>query len=565
MSSLLRERELRNSFPSSFVINSLDLERDLVLNEKQKYRQEIISPSEVSDFKNYVDTVFEDEVVNLKKRREEDFSKKRNIKWSWCGASETSEISEISDLNKLENKEKISVSQNFPDLNSFDPTQEGTYEGTLEESQWLENQEMIDDSEKYYYSNNICYPQYIPSEIKEKIDKNEISLKSKKLILSQNNEAQKSRIHRSPFITHREAIILKQLLESPLADSDCLKTLNYIHHISEEKSNLDLLFKAGIPYLISKLIHSMPDRKILLLDSTSINYRLLQSAIVALGSFLDRNLIEFFMIKPALHKILSILKSSHELEEHFLKFCLWILNFSSTNFTKKTVNLIIHHEMEKNLISYLKCSCENILLYSLRIIGDICTCNDSKTQKVLDEGLVKILKRFMTSPNVALRKDAVWIISNIAVGTQYQIQGLIEVDIFPILRNIISRDVTIIKKEAIWAICGLSNNKNPYHAEILIEQGIIEVLYGFLSNSNPRFIILSLEAIMNFLEIDNFFYRHSVEFQHKSVLKTKLIPLGFLETLDGLQYHHNQVVYERVSFIIDNYLSNCEDEDFQII
>lgn len=624
MSSFNRERELPNYFSSSFVNNnSLHPEKNILLNQKLKSRQEIISLSETSKFKTYVDTVFEEEVVNLKKRREEDFSNKRKINRKSEAVDfedredghnlANSKFSEISNFNNLEIKDNHFGPQ-YADHNCFDPTQECTYEGALEESLFLDNQEMKDDTEKmekmerkeknygaYTLSSN-NYKESCSTSSKGNFEKNEIyekSLKTKKSILNQNyNEAQKARMNNSQFISQRDAGILQQLLQSPITYSDCMKTLNFIYKISQEKKNLELLSKMGFPYLISKLIQSIPDTKNLPLNKTElnkdnndnkdnkdnkhnmesgsdINYRMLQSALIALGSFLEKKYIEFYMIKSALHKILSVLKSFHvkqyHLEDHFLKFCLWIINFSSTNFTKKTVNLILEHEMEKNLMAYLNYCCESeplseqTTLYTLRIIGDICTCSDTKTQKVLDEGLIKFLKRFMTSSNAALRKDSVWIISNISVGTQYQIQGLIEEDVFLILKNILARDISIIKKEAIWAICGLSNNKNPYHAEILIEQGIIEVLYDFLSNSNPRFIILSLEAIVNFLEIDNIFYRHSGEFQDKSVLKTKLIPLGFLETLEGLQYHPNQVVYERVSYVIDNYLSSCEDEDFQII
>lgn len=108
-----------------------------------------------------------------------------------------------------------------------------------------------------------------------------------------------------------------------------------------------------------------------------------------------------------------------------------------------------------------------------------------------------------------MRLEAVWIVSNIAVGSQSQIESIIEENIFPTLKLIFEKDVSKIRREAIWAICRLSNNKNPYHAEILIEQGIIEVLFKILDSSNlknSKWILLALNAIKNLLELESIFF-----------------------------------------------------------
>ncbi len=149
---------------------------------------------------------------------------------------------------------------------------------------------------------------------------------------------------------------------------------------------------------------------------------------------------------------------------------------------------------------------DEILAYSLRILGNVCFCSDEITQKVLNEGFVKELSRLLSHHSTSIRKDAVWIISNIAVGSQNQIESLIEENLYLQLKDMVKRDFNIIRKEAMWAICNLTNIRNPYYAEILIEQGILDSLIQFIKQSNPKFVAIALEAISNFLELESIFY-----------------------------------------------------------
>jgi hypothetical protein len=98
-------------------------------------------------------------------------------------------------------------------------------------------------------------------------------------------------------------------------------------------------------------------------------------------------------------------------------------------------------------------------------------------------------------------------VSNILAGTQEQIETVITDGFFSILKDVFFNDVNSVKKEAVWAICNLANNKNPYFAEILVEEGIIEILCRFLFHKDPKTVIISLEAIEAFIEIDSMFFQ----------------------------------------------------------
>jgi len=138
-------------------------------------------------------------------------------------------------------------------------------------------------------------------------------------------------------------------------------------------------------------------------------------------------------------------------------------------------------------------------LPTLRILGNIVSGNAKQTQKVIDSNGLKFLKQTLVHSRKSIRKETCWILSNIAAGTQLQIEALILEDFLPLLEKIIKFDDVEIKKEAIWAVCNFSSIDNKQMAEIIIKQGIIELICFCLKNNDAKFIAVSLEALGNLL------------------------------------------------------------------
>lgn len=194
-----------------------------------------------------------------------------------------------------------------------------------------------------------------------------------------------------------------------------------------------------------------------------------------------------------------------------------------------------------------------------------CSSKYDHTQEFIDEGLIKYLKHFLENNfSIKFKKEAVWIVSNIAAGSQQQIETLIEENFCLILKSYLSCSNTRIRTEATWALCNLFMNQNPFHAEIMIEEGIVEELFTLLSNPSPKIVIIALEAFAHLLELDSIFFNFtsgdSTETSY-SILKNILLPLGFIERLNLLQFDPNQVVYEKASSIIDKYLLEYREEE----
>jgi hypothetical protein len=71
--------------------------------------------------------------------------------------------------------------------------------------------------------------------------------------------------------------------------------------------------------------------------------------------------------------------------------------------------------------------------------------NALQTQKVLDSGCLNYLMKTIFHEKRSVRKETCWIISNIAAGTQRQIEMLIQSNFLPILLEVIKNDESEVK------------------------------------------------------------------------------------------------------------------------
>lgn len=81
----------------------------------------------------------------------------------------------------------------------------------------------------------------------------------------------------------------------------------------------------------------------------------------------------------------------------------------------------------------------------LRIIGNIASGNAGQTQSIIDAGALKYLQKTIFHEKKSVRKETCWIISNLAAGTQAQIEALITNSYLPVLTNVIKNDQPEVK------------------------------------------------------------------------------------------------------------------------
>ena len=117
----------------------------------------------------------------------------------------------------------------------------------------------------------------------------------------------------------------------------------------------------------------------------------------------------------------------------------WPIYYLPTLQTFADFHLIVHR-LQPSLLSFLNYPVVYIQLPILRIVGNIVTGNANQTQMIVDAGVLKYLKNTLLHEKRSIRRETCWIISNIAAGTQQQIEAIILADFIPLLEQVIKND-----------------------------------------------------------------------------------------------------------------------------
>jgi len=123
----------------------------------------------------------------------------------------------------------------------------------------------------------------------------------------------------------------------------------------------------------------------------------------------------------------------------------------------------------------------DVQIPALQFIGNIASGNDAQTQLAVVSGALPVLRMLLHHPKWKVRKEAIWTISNIAGGTQEQVQAVLDADIIlPVLKILGHPDLNDVftramKKEAAWVILNCINGSTEQrfvverHVESLLE------------------------------------------------------------------------------------------------
>lgn len=172
------------------------------------------------------------------------------------------------------------------------------------------------------------------------------------------------------------------------------------------------------------------------------------------------------------------------------------------------------------------------------------------TQSVVDAGALEYFPKLIGHPKNKIRKEICWIVSNIAAGTQFQVEALIRKNYLPMLNKIIREDSMEIIREAVWAVCNFTSTDKKELAEILFNQGILETICYTLKFKDAKFIAVSLEALENLLRFGKTLF--PTEDGRNSVL-IELEKKGMNDYIENLQLHPVEIVYEKTLKILETY------------
>jgi importin subunit alpha-2 len=288
------------------------------------------------------------------------------------------------------------------------------------------------------------------------------------------------------------------------------------------------------------------DKLLTILSSTNLN-SLIKPVLEALSCFFKVKPIPPYNIARKSYKSIGRAISKLQGDSEFLLDAFSILSFMTENY-KDAIKDFLEFDLIESVIKCLDINDQYIILYCLRIIGNIASGNANQTQLLIDANALSYLKKTLMHPVKTVRKETAWIISNIAAGTQKQIETLISENFLPILEKIIENDEIEIIKESIWAICNLTSAENPEFIKKILNQNILLIINNCLRMDNAKSLAVCLEALNNLLA----FGRKSCP-NGPNPIVLEIEKIGMCEILENLQYHPVEVVYEKTLKLLETF------------
>mmetsp|Transcript_27034 Transcript_27034/g.51151 ORF Transcript_27034/g.51151 Transcript_27034/m.51151 type:complete len:579 (-) Transcript_27034:264-2000(-) len=268
---------------------------------------------------------------------------------------------------------------------------------------------------------------------------------------------------------------------------------------------------------------------------------------------------------PALHQLL------YAADEAVCTDTCWGLNYYTEGSVEACLQLVHNLEIPgvgkgvSTRMLQLLADCEDNNWFkgsmpALRTLGNLAAGeNPLYTQDLLEAGALDVFNKILSNPaRKGMKKEACWLVSNVAAGEPHQVQALINADVLPTIVWLISTAEFEIRREACWVLTNCTMQATVDQVKYMVKLGCLEPICNLLDSKDTRVVQLALEAIRNIL------HAGVPEGQERSEHAEAVEELGGLDQIEQLQSHADTLVYEKAVEIIECFYG-CDEEDENIV
>ncbi|KAJ3449284.1 importin alpha [Anaeramoeba flamelloides] len=211
------------------------------------------------------------------------------------------------------------------------------------------------------------------------------------------------------------------------------------------------------------------------------------------------------LMKDLLDPICEFFQSfdlSNKMDKYILEFLLQMAKCNST-----TIEKIISYKLCKKLVHCLQSEKMKKMKTSIQIFSRISTHQSDYKQEIIDSGLLKILDILSNHPIRMIQKEIIWIITNLAQGTDFQIQKLFDYKIFESLMQSLLNQNKIISSQILYVFLQILEKDNDLFSYQLFQLGLIPQFTKFIKSCKAQvLIVLALKGIeLLFISSDTWF------------------------------------------------------------
>ena len=224
------------------------------------------------------------------------------------------------------------------------------------------------------------------------------------------------------------------------------------------------------------------------------------------------------------------------------------------------IEMVLKEEsIVSQLVELLDHESPKVQTFAGRTIGNIVTGTEAHTQVVLDCPMaLPLLKKLLHGPKLAMRKEGCWAISNIAAGSQEQIQMMIDAGVIPLVVAIILSNngefEEALKKEALYVLGNVFSYGSVDQIVYLVEQNVIPGFLSHLDNDDSEAVFSCLKGIWRMLKVG----RDSIVGEENPFAE-KMVESEDFYKFEDLQDHQNARINRKVRVLLDEYFEENEE------
>lgn len=250
-------------------------------------------------------------------------------------------------------------------------------------------------------------------------------------------------------------------------------------------------------------------------------------------------------VEPAIPALADVLRGE---DEDARVDALWALSYISDG-GEEHIDAVLKSNVAPLLVELLG-EDSKMLTPALRTVGNIVTGSDKQTQAMIDENVLHSMQFLLNHERRAIKKEACWVLSNIAAGTEQQIGNVLgKYGCMSRVAEMAEHATWEVRKEAIWVVSNVATGGNKFHVQSVVECGAIDAMCSVLDINDTKMLLVALDALDSILRVGQELGKDYCSFVDEC---------DGLEKLELLQEHQSDAVYKKAIDIIETYFG-CED------
>ena len=222
--------------------------------------------------------------------------------------------------------------------------------------------------------------------------------------------------------------------------------------------------------------------------------------------------------------------------------------------------MIIEKIAKSKLINYIFKNTPistNILVASIRIVGNLATNPDYICDLLIDDGAIEFLNDCFNVEDKKILKEALWSLSNFFACSKNVISKILEKEEFlKNLKNLFNQNSALVKEELLYAIGNMFHNCDLTLAKKLFDLNFDdEILFVLTDTKNPNLLFLILELIDR---ISNIPYYEEIQSIQNQEMENETYPKYNNKVQNPLV---KDLVFKGLLDALENIISNSNNDD----